>query len=113
MPYQLKRPCGQPGCPNLTNRGYCNNHRRTRRGSAAARGYGGRWRKYRLMFLRSRPLCVECEKEGQVTAATDIDHIRPVRGKNDPLFWEPSNLQPLCKSHHSQKTMRENAISAG
>jgi 5-methylcytosine-specific restriction protein A len=72
------------------------------RGSAAARGYGYRWRIYRRWFLRRNPLC-SC---GQ--AATDVDHIKAVSGPDDPLFWEPSNHQPLCHPCHSAKTRREN-----
>lgn len=56
------------------------------------------------MILRSNPLCVLCLAEGRTTVATDVDHIVPRRqGGSD----EESNLQPLCHSHHSQKTGRE------
>lgn len=55
------------------------------------------------MILRSDPLCVLCLAEGRTTLATDVDHIVPRRqGGSD----EASNLQPLCHSHHSQKTGR-------
>lgn len=58
------------------------------------------------MILRSDPLCVLCLAEGRTTLATDVDHIVPRRqGGSD----EASNLQPLCHSHHSQKTGREAA----
>lgn len=110
MPYQPARPCRQPGCPELTLRGYCDGHRRERerrRGNAAQRGYGHRWRKYRRSFLAANPLCVHCEQEGRVTAATDVDHIKAVRGKDDPLFWEPSNIQGLCGACHRKKTIQE------
>ncbi|MCZ6906662.1 MAG: hypothetical protein O7G28_05205, partial [Deltaproteobacteria bacterium] len=41
------------------------------RKSSAARGYGGRWRRLRLMTLRAHPLCnvEDCNE-----AATDGDH---------------------------------------
>ena len=73
-----------------------------RRGSAASRGYDHTWRKRRLMFLRAHPLCVLCAEEGRTTAATDVDHIVP---KRDGGGDEEGNLQPLCHSHHSRKTM--------
>ena len=39
-----------------------------------------------------------------VTAAAEVDHIIPLaRGGTNDL----ANLQPLCKSCHSRKTMRE------
>ena len=42
-------------------------------------------------------------KEGRYVLATDVDHIVPHRG--DPvLFWDQSNWQALCHSHHSIKT---------
>ena len=62
---------------------------------------------YRESYLRANPLCVHCDKEGELTPATQVDHIQPVLGPNDPLFWEPNNHQPLCHSHHSQKTRGE------
>jgi len=42
-----------------------------------------------------------------LTLATQVDHIQPVLGPSDPLFWEHTNHQPLCHSHHSQKTRAE------
>ena len=69
------------------------------RQKTAARGYGGRWQRLRLQFLRSHPLCAMCQAEGRTTAATVVDHIRPHRG--DPvLMWDTANWQPLCKQHH-------------
>lgn len=72
------------------------------RPSAAARGYGYRWRKYRTTYLANHPLCVVC---GRV--ATEIDHKRAVTGPDDPLFWDADNHQPMCKPHHSEKTNRD------
>jgi 5-methylcytosine-specific restriction protein A len=60
------------------------------------------------MYLAEHPLCVECEREGRAEAATDVDHIVPVTGPDDPLFWEESNHAALCHSCHSRKTAREN-----
>lgn len=76
-----------------------------RRGTAASRGYGGRWQRLRLMFLRANPLCAHCLEAGRVSAATDVDHVLARRngGTDD---WD--NLQPLCHSCHSRKTAREN-----
>lgn len=69
------------------------------RQSAHRRGYDGRWRRYRVMFLRRHPLCVLCQQQGKATSATVVDHIIPHRG--DPeRFWDESNHQPLCKPCH-------------
>ena len=57
------------------------------------------------MFLRHNPLCLECGRP-----AEEVDHVIPkARGGSDK--WE--NLQPLCKSCHSKKTMRENRSDNG
>lgn len=116
LPSRPKRPCKHPGCPALVDagKGYCDKHRQDtrqydrQRGTASQRGYGYRWQKYRKQFLARNPLCRECEKQGQVKAATDVDHIQAVTGPDDPLFWEPSNHQALCHECHSAKTAREN-----
>lgn len=67
--------------------------------------YGRRWRKARALFLSKHPLCLHCQAEGRVTAACEVDHIRPHRG-DERLFWDESNWQGLCKPHHSAKTAR-------
>lgn len=64
-----------------------------------------KWRKARVMFLDEHPLCVECRKEGRVSAATVVDHIQPHHGDYE-LFWSVDNWQALCATHHSSKTAR-------
>jgi len=106
-------PCNQPGCPELIRDGpYCEKHKRDRqraqdqrRGSAASRGYDGRWRQYRETFLREHPLCVECLKSDKVVAASVVDHIKPHKG-DKRLFWDMKNHQPLCKRCHDVKTAK-------
>lgn len=79
------------------------------RPSAAARGYGPRWRKVSLQNLTANPLCVRCLAAGKTVAAECTDHIKPVTSAADPLFWTPSNHQSLCWSCHSIKTTTEDA----
>ena len=74
--------------------------------TAAERGYGHQWRKARASFLRRHPLCVMCQAEGLTVAATVVDHINPHRG-DQRLFWDSSNWQPLCTTHHSRDKQRE------
>ena len=71
--------------------------------TSAERGYGHKWRQARAGYLRKHPLCVDCEREGMVTAASVVDHIEPHRG-DQKLFWDTGNWQPLCKRHHDIKT---------
>lgn len=75
--------------------------------SAAARGYDGAWRRLRLRILADEPLCRFCCAEGRVTPATDVDHITPFRGLDDPRRLDPANLRPLCRLHHLQRTARQ------
>lgn len=77
------------------------------RASPAARGYDHRWRKARLRHLAAEPLCRQCQQEGQITPATVVDHVQPPESPRDPLFWDETNWQSLCKSHHDRKTMRQ------
>ena len=75
---------------------------RAAKGSSSERGYGYAWQKARLRFLQSHPLCVMCQamKPPRVTAAEVVDHIIPHKGDQE-LFWNESNWQPLCFSHHN------------
>jgi 5-methylcytosine-specific restriction enzyme A len=105
------KPCSSPGCSNLTRERYCEQHQHLeterrkqyekKRGTAAQRGYGARWRKARKWYLMNNPICVSC---GDV--ATVVDHIIPHKGNYD-LFWDKNNWQSLCSSCHSRKTVKE------
>ena len=108
MPVAAPHPCATPGCPILVQRGQasCAAHERTherQRGSAAARGYDRRWRKYRLWFLREHPLCVLCLVEGRTEPATVVDHIHAHKGDHG-LMWDTSNHRAVCRTHHDQRT---------
>ena len=63
------------------------------------RGYGGKWQRARIAFLKQRPLCVFCNAMGYTTAAQVVDHILPHNG-DQKLFWDRKNWQPLCKACH-------------
>ncbi len=114
MPNRPKRPCKQPGCSNLVESGYCEQHRHLSRQydkdreSAAKCGYDKRWQRYRLTYLQEHPLCEceECKKLGRSLPATVIDH--KIAHKGDPvLFWDPNNHQAMAKRCHDKKTARE------
>jgi len=76
---------------------------------ANERGYTYRWQQYAKQFLREHPLCARCEKEGVTEAAEVVDHIIPVRGPYDSLFWVASNHQALSARCHSIKTREDDA----
>jgi len=113
------KPCAAPTCPALIRgKRHCDKHEHLaeqpkrehdrRRGSSTTRGYGYKWQQARARFLQANPLCVRCESEGRVKAATDVDHIIPHRGDQE-LFWDESNYQSLCHAHHSAKTASEDS----
>lgn len=106
------RPCRHPGCRELTRDGWCPAHKpkqTARRESAAWHGW------YNLPVwtddlrpgqLFAEPFCRECARRGLRTRATDVDHIRDHKG-DWALFTARDNLQSLCHSCHSRKTMGE------
>ena len=84
-------------------------------------GYDRKWRAYRESFLadlanlycKGYPVKGSCLK-----TSTEVDHIVPVKGHQDPLFWEPTNHQGLCHDCHSRKTVDDGrwkgrTVSAG
>ncbi len=91
MPRRSKKPCCHPGCGRLTVGRFFDWHARdharaaeSRRGSAAARGYGGKWQRVRKAYLAANPLCRICEETDRVTAATVLDHKMPHRLVDGP-----------------------------
>lgn len=77
-----------------------------RRGSPSKRGYGRDWQKVRAAVLAEEPLCRFCMAEARVTEATVVDHVETIEARPD-LRLVRSNLRPLCKFHHDQRTGRE------
>ena len=106
------RPCRKLGCANLTREGYCAAHKgfaRARRVSAAWHGWYRLpvWRQeLRPQQLLREPFCRMCAAQGKRVRATEVDHIEPHRGRWS-RFADPNNLQSLCHTCHSAKTMRE------
>jgi 5-methylcytosine-specific restriction enzyme A len=89
--------CVQPGCSVLVRRGRCLAH-------SLKRGYyTAPWRRLRQQVcLAQAYACADC---GQVTHTLEVDHIRKHEG--DPtLFWDRANLQALCSTCHTRKTLR-------
>lgn len=99
----------------LVASGFCDKHKLpepVRRGEAGDwhRLYATkRWKQIRAKQLLIEPFCAECEDR---VRATDVDHVIPHRGDKN-LFYDESNLQSLCHSHHSKKTFRENGTPPG
>jgi 5-methylcytosine-specific restriction protein A len=110
--------CAQSGCPALVPRGQsrCQAHRRRRWREYQRRRpdrrvvkqiyHTARWQKVRRLILSREPLCRPCKAAGLVVAAVQVDHIKPVDAGGAP--FDSENLQPLCFSCHSRKTLEEN-----
>lgn len=118
MPLRSQKPCNAQGCNVLTrNPRYCDAHkdvgkrfevkqREKQRETSSQRGYSYKWQQARKSYLAKHPLCAECERQGLVVEATDLDHIVP-HGGDKEAFWVRSNWQGLCHPCHSRKTAAE------
>lgn len=58
-----------------------------------------RWRNLRHYQLTIQPLCEFCLVTEEVTAAEVVDHKQNHKG-DERIFFDPANLQSLCKHHH-------------
>jgi 5-methylcytosine-specific restriction protein A len=118
-PRRPLKPCSHPGCNELVESGKCEKHQHAQsnkaklyerqRGSAHSRGYDRRWQVIRHSVLSESPLCILCQKHGRVTAASEVHHIIPLAKGGTHDY---NNLMPLCKSCHSEITIRESGYNA-
>jgi len=58
----------------------------------------------RNAFIAENPICIFCELDNIITPADVVDHINPIKSKDDPLALDWDNLQSLCHSCHYKKT---------
>ena len=76
--------------------------------------YGtARWLRLRKRIRAEEPLCRPCSEKGKITASREIDHILRVEiwcGQLGNDFYDPENLQPICKQCHIDKGRAENSI---
>lgn len=112
MPRKPRRPCSFPGCPNLTDNRFCEEHEKQEnkryekydRDPAVRRRYGRAWKRIRDSYISQHPLCEECERNGKLTRAEEVHHILPLsRGGTHAK----SNLMALCTPCHSAITARD------
>ena len=107
MPRKPKQPCAYPGCPNLSDGRYCEQHRKLveknyeqySRDPEVHKKYGRAWKRIRDSYVHKHPLCEQCLKEGRYVAVEEVHHIVPLAegGSNDE-----SNLMSLCRSCHEK-----------
>lgn len=109
MPFKAPRICGCGLIVQSGTRCACQKKRDAERKarfdkgrpSASARGLGADWRRLRNEHLRKHPKCVRCGEPAQ-----EVDHIIP-RSVAPERRLDPTNLQSLCKAHHSGAKQRE------
>jgi len=114
MPRKPKRPCSYPGCPNLVEGQYCEEHKKLvdeqynkyGRDDFSKSFYKGEmWLLVKKKHLDKSPFCVECLKNGVRKKARIVDHIIPM--KEGGAAYDESNLQSLCWECHSRKSAKE------
>lgn len=123
MAYKPKRPCSKAGCPNLTTERYCAEHayiaaeqERNRykhydqyqRDAKTRKFYNSKeWKLLRQQALiRDKGLCLDCLEQKEITMATEVDHIIPIKVRWD-LRLKLSNLRSRCDRHHRIKTAED------
>ena len=111
VPRKPRKPCAYPGCPNLTENRYCEEHAAKAnreydlyvRAPDKHKKYGRAWKRIRDSYAREHPLCERCLEEGRVSLTDEVHHIVPV---SQGGTHARSNLRSLCRSCH-QRTHQE------
>ena len=107
MPRKPLKPCKYPGCPNLTEGQYCEEHKakaqqeydRYSRAQDVHKKYGRAWKRIRDSYAKAHPLCERCLEEGRATPMDEVHHIVPI---SQGGTHARSNLRSLCKSCHQR-----------
>jgi len=80
-------------------------YERYRRDPETRKRYGQVWRRIRARYIASHSICEMCRREGQLTPATQVHHIKPLA---EGGTHNEGNLMALCASCHSGITLAEN-----
>ena len=107
MPRKPKHPCAYPGCPELTDRRYCEKHQKLNnkqyerygRDPNTKKRYGRAWKRIRDSYASEHPFCERCYKEGKLIPVEQVHHIKPLA---EGGTHERSNLISLCASCHAK-----------
>lgn len=118
MPMRPLKPCRYPGCPELCSGRFCLEHERCEEKHITSRRQTdpalilidawydtADWRGLKAEQLRRFPLCASCSRPDSPVAASEVDHIHPIRlGGLKRSF---ANFQSLCKPCHDRKQQAE------
>lgn len=107
MPKKPKRPCSHPGCPNLTDGRFCEEHEKLAnenyekygRNKDSKRRYGRAWKRIRDKYVSQHPFCDVCYANGILVETEEVHHKKPL---SEGGTHERDNLIALCKSCHSR-----------
>ena len=72
----------------------------------------GTWRKLRLEYLKSNPLCEVCLENEIIKSAIDVHHKTPISAGKDimemkTLGFNIKNLKSVCKICHKEEHKNE------
>lgn len=107
VPRRPKSPCSFPGCPNLTDGRYCEEHEKEAnrsyekygRDKAVRRRYGRAWKRIRDSYVKTHPFCEQCFEKGIIVPVDEVHHKKPL---SEGGTHDRSNLISLCKSCHAK-----------
>lgn len=107
MPRKPKRPCSYPGCPNLTDGRFCEEHEKLvnqnyekyERSKYNKRRYGRAWKRIRDKYVSQHPFCEICYENGILVETEEVHHKKPL---SEDGTHDRDNLIALCKSCHSR-----------
>ena len=107
MPKKPRRPCSYPGCPNLCDGQYCEEHRKQarrqydkyERSPYVNKKYGRAWKRIRDRYVAEHPLCEMCLEQGKLTPVDEVHHVLPVSKGGTHAR---GNLMALCRSSHNK-----------
>ena len=86
MPRKPKRPCSYPGCPELTDGRFCEEHTKFMnrryekygRDPAVRRRYGRAWKRIRDSYVKTHPFCEQCYEKGILVPVEEVHHKKPL-----------------------------------
>ncbi len=106
MPKKPKHPCAYPGCNQLVEGRYCEEHTKVRnsqyekygRNPDTRRRYGRAWKRIRDSYVKQHPFCELCYEKGVLVQTEEVHHKKPL---SEGGTHDRENLIALCKSCHS------------
>lgn len=118
MPRSPKRPCSFPGCPNLTDGRYCEEHAKEmnsryekyQRVPGTKQRYGRAWKRIRDKYVSQHPFCEVCYERGVLVKTEEVHHKIPL---SEGGTHDKSNLIALCKSCHSSIHAKNGRFTRG